>query len=45
MKLSVYFGYEKSGYLESTENRGVIFIYDESYLQNKNAHGKNQNNR
>ena len=37
MRLSVYFGNEKTGYLESTENRGVIFVYDENYLQNKNA--------
>ena len=37
MRLSVYFGNEKTGYLESTENRGVIFSYDENYLQNKNA--------
>ncbi len=37
MKLSVYFGNEKAGSLESTDNRGVIFVYAESYLQNKNA--------
>ncbi|MCR5254084.1 MAG: type II toxin-antitoxin system HipA family toxin [Treponema sp.] len=37
MKLNVYFGNEKAGALESTENRGVIFIYDRKYLQNKNA--------
>lgn len=37
MKLKVYFGNEKAGSLESTENRGVIFSYDKNYLQNKNA--------
>lgn len=37
MKLNVFFGNEKAGALESTENRGVIFSYDEKYLQNKNA--------
>ncbi|MGN0739726.1 MAG: type II toxin-antitoxin system HipA family toxin [Treponema sp.] len=37
MKLNVYFGNEKAGSLESTENRGVIFSYDKRYLQNKNA--------
>ena len=37
MKLNVYFGNQKSGSLESTENRGVIFNYDKNYLQNKNA--------
>ena len=37
MKLYVYFGKEKAGTLESIENRGVIFLYDTNYLQNKNA--------
>ncbi len=37
MKLNVFFGNEKAGSLESTENRGVIFAYDKNYLQNKNA--------
>ncbi|MBO4509062.1 MAG: type II toxin-antitoxin system HipA family toxin [Spirochaetaceae bacterium] len=37
MKLNVYFGNQKAGYFESTENRGVIFVYDESYLSNENA--------
>ena len=37
MKLNVYFGNQKAGYLESTENRGVIFAYDECYLSSKNA--------
>ncbi len=37
MKLNVFFGNEKAGALESTENRGVIFSYDEKYLQNKNS--------
>lgn len=37
MKLNVYFGNTKAGSLESTENRGVIFIYDENYLINKNS--------
>ena len=29
MKLNVFFGNKKAGSLESTENRGVIFVYDE----------------
>lgn len=37
MKLNVFFGSEKAGYLESTENRGVVFVYDKNYLINKNA--------
>ena len=37
MKLSVFLGNEKAGSLESTDNRGVIFIYDKNYLMNKNA--------
>ncbi len=37
MKLNVYFGKERAGRIESTENRGVIFVYDENYLTNKNA--------
>ena len=37
MKLNVFFGNTKAGSLESTENRGVIFIYDENYLINKNS--------
>ena len=37
MNLIVYFGNEKAGRLESTENRGLIFRYDENYLKNKNA--------
>ena len=37
MKLSVFLGNEKAGSLESTDNRGVIFIYDTNYLMNKNA--------
>ena len=37
MKLNVFFGNEKAGSLESTENRGVIFYYDKNYLQNENA--------
>ena len=37
MKLNVFFGNEKAGSLESTENRGVIFVYDKNYLLNKNA--------
>ena len=35
MKLNVYLGNEKAGFLESTENRGVIFLYDKDYLQKK----------
>ncbi len=37
MKLNVFFGNEKAGILESTDNRGVIFVYDENYLMDKNA--------
>lgn len=37
MKLNVFFGNTKAGSLESTENRGVIFTYDENYLINKNS--------
>ena len=37
MKLNVFYGNEKAGCLESTENRGVIFIYDEKYLNEKNS--------
>ena len=37
MKLNVFFGNEKAGYIESTENRGVIFTYEKNYLKNKNA--------
>ncbi|HAC31938.1 MAG TPA: type II toxin-antitoxin system HipA family toxin [Treponema sp.] len=37
MKLNVFFGNKKAGSLESTENRGVIFVYDENYLNDKNS--------
>ena len=37
MKLNVFFGNKKTGSLESTENRGVIFVYDENYLNYKNS--------
>lgn len=37
MKLNVFFGNIKAGSLESTENRGVIFVYDENYLNDKNS--------
>ncbi len=37
MKLNVFFGNKKAGSIESTENRGVIFIYDENYLNDKNS--------
>ena len=37
MKLNVFFGNEKAGSIESTENRGVIFAYEKNYLKNKNA--------
>ena len=37
MKLNVFFENQKAGSLESTENRGIIFVYDESYLVSKNA--------
>jgi serine/threonine-protein kinase HipA len=37
MKLNVFFGSEKAGYLESTEYRGVVFVYDKNYLINKKA--------
>lgn len=37
MKLNIFFGNKKAGSLESTENRGVIFVYDENYLDDKNS--------
>ena len=37
MKLNVFFGNKKAGSLESTGNRGVIFVYDENYLNDKNS--------
>lgn len=37
MKLNIFFGNKKAGSLESTENRGVIFIYDEKYLNDKTS--------
>ncbi|MCR4734893.1 MAG: type II toxin-antitoxin system HipA family toxin [Treponema sp.] len=37
MKLNVFFGNTKAGSLESTENRGVVFVYDENYLNDKNS--------
>ena len=37
MKLNIFFGNKKTGSLESTENRGVIFVYDENYLNDKNS--------
>ena len=37
MKLNVFFGNKKAGSLESTENRGVIFVYDEKYLNDKTS--------
>ena len=37
MKLNIFFGNKKAGSLESTENRGVIFVYDENYLNDKNS--------
>ena len=37
MKLNVFFGNKKAGSIESTENRGVIFVYDENYLNDKNS--------
>ena len=37
MKLNVFFGNKKAGSLESTENRRVIFVYDENYLNDKNS--------
>lgn len=37
MTLTVFFGDKKSGLLQSTENRGVVFLYDSSYLADKNA--------
>ena len=37
MKLNVFFGNKKAGSLESTENRGVIFVYNENYLNDKNS--------
>ena len=37
MKLNVFFGNKKAGSLESTDNRGVIFVYDENYLNDKSS--------
>lgn len=37
MKFNVFFGNKKAGSLESTENRGAIFVYDENYLNDKNS--------
>lgn len=37
MKLNVFFGNKKAGSIESTENRGVIFVYDENYLNDRNS--------
>lgn len=37
MKLNVFFGNEIAGSLESTADRGVVFCYDNAYLENKNA--------
>ena len=37
MKLDVYLGNEKTGSLFSTDNRGVVFAYDEQYLSNPAA--------
>ena len=37
MKLNVFFGNKKAGSLESTENRGVIFVYAENYLNDKTS--------
>ena len=37
MKFNVFYGNEKAGVLESTDNRGVIFVYDKNYLMSKNA--------
>ena len=37
MTLYVYFDNKKAGTLYSTEDRGVVFAYDESYLSDKEA--------
>lgn len=37
MKLNVFLGSKKAGTLESTENRGVIFTYDELYLKSNDS--------
>lgn len=37
MKLHVFFGTVKCGCLSSTDNRGVVFSYDEEYLSNPEA--------
>ena len=37
MKLNVFFADKKAGVLESTDNRGVIFVYDNDYLEDKNS--------
>lgn len=34
MKLNVFFGTAKCGYLQSTDNRGIVFSYDKDYLLN-----------
>ena len=37
MKLNVFFADKKAGALESTDNLGVIFVYDNDYLEDKNS--------
>ena len=37
MTLNVYFGEHKAGQLRSTDNRGVVFQYDEKYLSDSQS--------
>ena len=37
MTLDVYFGNKLAGFLQSTDNRGVVFYYEEKYITDKNA--------
>ena len=37
MTLDVYFGNKLAGFLQSTDNRGVVFYYEEKYIADKNA--------
>ena len=37
MTLDVYFGNKLAGFLQSTDNRGIVFYYEEKYIADKNA--------
>ncbi len=39
MNLNVYFGKEKCGELKTTDNRGIVFQYSETYLSNPASFG------